>query len=363
MPIPSQLFETVTLTGIINDIKRPARFHRDLLVRNRVSLPNQTFEIGRRDRGRIMAPFTPPNVSAHIIGRRSKSVEQYTAPNIRIKRSINPGDFMFERDIGEDCFITTGQTTHHTSRLVREVTETLEDLEDAISNSEEWIVTMAATTGQVAYSHAGEDAYLIDYHRPPAHNAAAFVAWNLPGTFPVADFLTAARLMAEEENVQGAVCVMPRPVAERFLQIPEVQLLMDNRRIDIGMFDLNFATAFQEDGTRRYIGRFLGFECWEYNMVLSRVDGTAVNMLQPDTVYFYAPKSQCGLDLHYAAIPDMDAMRSAPSSAMTIYGAAIGERFAKSWGTPDPTSHWILAQSRPIPRLDRPGAMVSMLVL
>jgi len=365
---PAQVLETVTLNGIVDQIDMPARFLRNLLIKRERTLQNQTIEVGRNFRGRQGAPFSPPGATALIVGRRNRSVEQFTAPNIRIKRSINPGDFMFERELNEEFYFTSGGggRPSHVARFAAHVAETMTDLEDMIQNTEEWMVASEMNTGTITYDVLGEDSFFLDLGRPGSHTTAVGGGseWNQPGSYPPNEFLDAARLIAMEENVAVTHCIMSRPAAVAFLRNASIIQLLDNRGMSnlIGRPNLQFGTAFQNDGTMRYLGNFMGVECWEYDMVIE-IGGSMVNLLDQTRVYFVSAAPNNGWEMNYAAIPDLDAIQSMANSAQVMGGMAIGKRFAKSWRTPDPTSQWIMLQSRPLPVTTRPGVVVSYRVL
>lgn len=355
-----QLLESVTLTGIINNVPAPLSYLRNRLVQREEPLFSETVQIGREENPNKTAPFSPPGATALILGGGESNARQFTAPNIRVKSSVNPGDFMFQPALGQNFYVAGGGNGDHLSRMTTLVTRRLEFLDRSIANTEEWMVSRSSFLGVLSYSVPGHDAFIINYGRPAGNTIVlgGTALWSDPASFPPAQFIEAARLSSDSESTPITDVLMSRTAADAFLRNEAIQRLLDNRRIDIG--NITFAPAFTEDGTARFLGTILGIRAWEYSRQLD-VEGTMTDLIRPGWVEFYSTQSD--QVMYYGAIPDLDAVTPQPNGARVLGGTAVGKRFSKSWATTDPSSLWLLVQSRPLPVPRRPGSFVSMQVI
>lgn len=360
MPIAPAL-ETVQLTRIIDKVKRPARFLKNTAFSVERMLAKETIQVGRRNRARQTAPFVLPGSTALVVGGRERSEERITLPNIRIKTPINPGDLTFARDLNEDPF--SSQAADVNRALSRRTGEVQLDLDNDIANTEEWMCSKALFEGLISYSLVGGDSFTIDFQKPAQAALAGAALWTASTAFPEKQFSEAQRFCSDQEGVAITDCVLGSEAADAFVQNEGVQRRLDNERYDVG--SLTLMNPYIEDGSVRFIGRYGTVRVWEYIRSLD-VAGTSVNMVRPKYAEFFSTNRSAEQEFNYAPITDdFDAIRqSRASRSLVLQGGGVSvKRFSKSWQTTDPTSLWILMQSRPMPITHRPAASYSIQVV
>lgn len=356
--------ETVQLTRIIDKVRRPARFLTDTFFGQGTVLGTQTIQIGRRSRGRKTAPFVPPGNTALVVGGRERSEERITAPNIRIKTPINPSDLAYANQLNGNPFNVTDSGLN--AQLSQHVGEVQLDLDAEIANAIEWMASKALFEGIITYIEVGKDAFTIDYQRPAGNTFALPLVdrWDGPTAFPEAQFSDAYQLVSDEEGVALTDCILGSEAAAAFLQNEGVQRRLDGRGFENG--SLTTTSPFVEDGSVRFLGT-MGPQIRVWTLVRSlEVQGVDTPLVDPKFAYFLSRNSSADQELYYAPIADdFDAYRASRASrALRLSDGGIAvRRFSKAWQSVDPTSLWVLMQSRPLPVVHRPAATVCMQVV
>lgn len=364
MAINDLSLDLITMTELVNNLKLPAGFLRDTFYSRETLLPTESVEIGRYKRGRQTAPFVVPGATALIVGKRDRFIERFTTPNIRIKCSINPGDFAFEREPGETNFGASGSRLN--SMLSRRVSESLQDLEYDVLNTEEWMCSQAIQ-GSLSYSVIGQDSFTMDYGRNQADFDYALTGanvWSDPAAFPEGDISDARKLASDCEGVGITDMILGSEAAAAFLKNESVQRRLDGLNFETGSLDVT--SGWAREGSVRPLGRFGGLNVWEYCRSVN-VNGTPVEMIRPKYAEFLSRGRDADRLMYYGAIADdLDAIRSSGNTMGSMVlgpGGAISKRFSKSWQTQDPTSLWVMLQSRPMPMNRRPDSNVSIQVV
>ena len=366
MPLIDQFpsLDRVELTGVVNKIRRPATFLQNTIYgRNEVIRSTEEFELGRESDGRETLPFVLPGAAALVVGSRTRTAERIACPNIRVKTALNPSEVFEARDLDESSFgpmSSADMNRKMQAHVARIQAKQLRDL----SNTIEWM-SSRALQGSMSYEQVGGDAFTIDFGRPAGHMVTLTGAstWDQSTAFPEGDFRTAKKLVSNEEGLGVTDCIMGEEAASAFLQNESVRIRLDGDRFEIGSLDLT--RPFIEDGSVNFLGRFMGVRCWEYVRKIN-VAGVTTDMIRPKYAEFVSLSADNGAELNYGAVKDdFDFVRGQGYNSRVLSGGGLrrGRVFAKSWQTDDPTSLWILMQSRPMPFNRRQGWSVSMQVV
>lgn len=340
---PLELLHWATLTSTIQDIKSPNVFLRNLLFGNEEPVNTETIEIGMWEGEREIAPFVEVNGEALSVDGYNEVFQVVKAPNIRIKRPMKASEAMFKRRPGTGIFPTRDQQVTEIERLVALDQRRLRDL---IDNTIEYMCALAIQ-GSIAYQVAGEASFKITFPRESTHNLSPTAAWGGGTEDIIQDFINAARLINDDEGFNPTHAIFSKEAALNFLGDTDVQNILDNRNIDAGGQVIR--AQFAETGAR-FLGTFLGIQCWEYGRSVS-VNGSSTDLIRAGYVEFVTAIPTAENTVYYGAIPDVDALDG---------GQFQGTMFSKSWTTPDPSVRWLLAHSRPLPVPRRFNSMVSL---
>lgn len=352
-------------TGYTNRAKTPSGFLTSLIFGGRErTLPTESVELSFREGERLLAPFVEVNSEAVTVGARSTTFANVSTPNIRIKRPMEAYNVFNRRQPGTDIFIGGGDVV--AAARAAAIAEDTQYMMDLIANRVEWMVgSMIAdmTSGYMTLSYQVSEKSNWRVRIPRDTGATVTLSgtaeWNdTVGTSRsvVQDFHNVKRFFSKKINGTARMAIMDAKAADAFLKLAEVQALLDKKNVDAGTLALQ--SQFDEQGAI-YLGRFMGVECWEYTREFVDEDGTTKVFLGAQTsgseagrVVFLAQQSAfADSEILYGAIPDHDAFEG---------GLFVGKRFAKSWKEPDPSVYNQLMQSRPLPFLRQPNAILVM---
>ena len=351
------------MTRVINKMKLPAGFLRKTFFGGDNILKEETIELRKRSKARTTAPFVTPGSTALIVGKEQRSIERITLPNIRIKCSVNPGDLWNDVGLEDLDYVRSTRGREYNAQLQAHIGERQVFLDHDIQNTEE-LMCSQMLQGGFTYNEVGKDAFTISTGRPATHSVTVVDTWDTPTAFPEAQFTLAKQLASEEASAAITDVLMSGDAALAFVANEGVQRRLDLERFSTGSLDLT--KGYTNEGSVRYFGTFQGIRCWEYIRTLNTGSGV-VDMIRPGWVEFISRTSTAQMTTHYAPITDdFDAIRGSGASMGSLVlrgGGARVKRFSKSWQSQDPTSIWVLMQSRPLPFIFEPGATVSMHVL
>lgn len=341
-----EILEWYTLTPMVNEMKSPRTFLRDLLFSDVRTLTTEQIVFSVLTGGRETAPFVNRNSEAVMAGGYGEKEYTVGAPNIRIKRPLEAADLIFRRHAGDVIFADGGTPA---SQAEREIARQLQRMNDAIDNSEEYLCSMAIQ-GTISYTSADEANFTITYPKPAGNTITLSTFWDQASPTPLKDVMDAQRQMHDEVTLNPSHAICGSEATDEFLQLSEVRTLLDNRRIDAGALQLQ--NQIQASGAL-YLGLFRGIQWWSYPSQVT-VGSTATDLIRPKYVEFVHAGPSSEMVMYYGAINDLDALDA---------GLLASRRFSKSWRQPDPSVQQVLVTARPLPVLRRPGAVVSMKVV
>lgn len=334
-----------SLTAMINEIKSPGSFLKNLLFSQNVeTLSTETIELSYLSGDREIAPFVRKNGEAIMVAGYGETYATVEAPNIRIKRPLTPHPTLFDRKPGTVIF---PRGNEQISAVQAHIARDGQKLADHITNTEEWMAAMAIR-GTISYEVEDGEVFTITYPKPAGNTFTVSPLWTTT-SFPEADFQTAGELISDEVGLVPTDAIFGRTAADAFIKNARVSSLLDNRRTDFGFMELQ--NQFRDDGAL-YMGFYGGVRCWRYGRSIN-VSGSAVRLIRDNYVEFVCATPAAQNVAYYGAIPDWDAFED---------GKFQGQRFSKSWKQEDPSVRQLLAHSRPLFVPRRPGSMVSMIV-
>lgn len=354
-------------TSFLNNVKPKATFLTQLVFGGRETiLPTESVELAYREGERYLAPFVEVNAEALPVGGRSTTFANVSTPNIRIKRSMEAFQAFLRRQPGTNVFIDNGGPV--TAARTQAINDDLLYMSDLIDNRLEWMVgQLISSTNDgkmvLAYEVQQNANWRIEIPRATDVDITltSTARWNDSAPDLMADFLLVKRLLSKHVDSAPTVCVMDSLAATALLKAIKADAgwrEMFQAASNISTGDLNLQAQFGENGAI-YHGRFMGIPLWEYGRQYVDDAGATRYFLGGGTTeaglaIFMAQGALNDSTVYYGAIPDHDAFDS---------GVAFTKRFGKSWKTKDPSSYTQLTQTRPLPFIRRPNAIVVMDVL
>ena len=341
-----EILEWYTLTPMVNEIKGPRTFLRDLCFSTVQTLTTEQIVFSVLTGGRDVAPFVSRNSEAIMSGGYNETEYTVGAPNIRIKRPLEAADLIFRRHAGDVIFADGGTPE---SQAEREIARQLGRLNDEIENAEEYLCSLALQ-GAISYTSADEANFDITFPKAAGNTITLGTFWDQASPTPLLDIMSAQRQMHNQVTLNPTDAICGDEATDEFIQLQEVKDLLDNRRIDFGALELQ--RDIQGNGAL-FLGRLRGMNWWSYPSQVT-VNGVATDLIRTKYVEFVHAGPAADWVLYYGAINDLDAMDA---------GLLASRRFSKSWRQQDPSVQQILVTSRPLPVPRRPDAVVSMKVV
>lgn len=355
-------------TSFLNNVKPKASFLTQLFFGGRETiLPTESVELSYREGERFLAPFVEVNAEAVPVGGRSTTFANVSTPNIRIKRPMDAYQAFLRRQPSTGMFISNGAPV--AAARAQAIAEDSLFMSEMIDNRIEWMVGQLVSSTVDGKMVLGYDAttgngdgksanWRIEIPRATDVDITltSTARWNDAAPNVQSDFLTVKRLLAKHVNAPPTVCIMDSAAANAFLSLASVKTDLDRRNVDAGTLALQ--SQFNESGAI-YHGTYMGIPIWEYTREYVDETGTTRLFLGGQTTaqglaIFAAQSALSDSTIYYGCIPDHDAFES---------GAFVGKRFAKAWKVQDPSVYTQLVQSRPLPFIRRPNAVVVMDVL
>lgn len=342
-----------SMTAMVNEVKTPNRFLRDLLFNDNDPRPTETLEIGILVGDRLVAPFVRRGAEAIEITPFQEKIYNVTAPNIRIKRHLEASELLFVRRVGHVIHAEEGDVL---DAAQEHVARNSLRLAQVVDEAEEYLCAQAIR-GAISYSVDGEEIFSITFPRSSSHAITLTNFWDGMAANVELDFRTAMQLVADDVGLSVTDVILGSEATNAFLADDGVKALLDNRRVEIGGLDLN--QRVQQSGAI-YLGVYRGLRVWSYTRATQVPSAAGLkstasfDLVRPKYAEFVVADPAAENVMYYGAIPDMKALQGR---------LFRGRRFSKSWEQEDPSVMWQLLHSRPLPVMRRPDSTVSMKVV
>jgi hypothetical protein len=329
------LFKIRVLTAAVNEMRTASMTVYDRVFRGREHMEptdRLAFDVisgseavlGNID---VIAPST-------VTDKTSRKTITLTAPRLAQKRFIHTSELNALRAYGQQTAVEQMST-----RIAREQ----RDMRALIDRTlEYWAVN--ALKG-VIYDSDGTTE-LVNYNVDSSHKPTLTSTnkWSdTSNSDPVKNFRTWKRLIEDDTGtpITGWVCFAGYSAMDYLLQNDNV--------LDLLKYTKGVDTA--ESGR---IMRLAGVEIQEYNGSYLDGSGDRQRFLGPEYVMLVGLCDDL-VDVPYAPVVDHEA----PGGVGNTNAAGGGVMFfSKSWDEKDPSGRWIKVETRPLPVLQRPSAVV-----
>ena len=333
------LHSTDELLGMIEALDRPRAFLLDTFFTSEQVFDTEEVHLDRLDTARKLAPFVAPVVAGKAERSRGYNTLTFKPPYIKPKHTVEPSRTL-KRRAGERL---TGEMSPEERRNLL-VTDNLRLEEEEIVRREEWMASQILRTGKVVCSGPDYPTQEVDFERAASLTKALTLTarWGETGVSPYKTIRGWATEVHHQAGAHPGTIIMDPLAAELFLDDPELQTRLDNRRQMGGEAQLFGAASGAQGEEAVFLGSLGGFEFWQYSAVYTDDAGNRANFM-PDYTVIGGSKTLAEGIRTYGAIQDHGALR-----AMS--------RFPKEWDEQDPSVRYTMTQSAPLPVLGRADA-------
>jgi len=328
------LFKIRVLTAAINALKAPSMkiYNRIFKGREHIEASDRlAFEVISGSEGILknISIYAP----AEVTDKTGRKIVTLTAPRLAQKRFVHTAELNALRAYGEQFGLEQMKT-----RIAREQTDMRGIMDRTL---EYWAVN--ALKGKILDSDLST--ILVDYNMPASHQVGLTGSnlWTSASSDPVNRLRTFKKLIEDDSGaaITGWIGYMGSDVMDALLQHTKVrELLKYGKGVQVA-----------ENGK---ITKLAEVELDEYNG--SFLDDNSTRRRFIDEKYFMLIGLCADLvDVPYAPIVDS----KAPGGVGNIDARGNGALyFSKAWDVEDPSGRWIKAETRPLPVLQRPGAVI-----
>jgi hypothetical protein len=279
-------YDTVSLIGTMQSLKRPARFVRDTLFSQIIRFNTRKIAMDMIIEDQRVAPFIAPVVAGRVRRDKGFTTTLYEAPYVKEKDEVILSD-MLSRGPGEALGGDVSPSTRRDDKIV----ELLGKQDDRITRREELMCIELARTGRVTVQGDGYDNVVIDYQRAAGLTKVLTLGarWSQNTSDPLAD-MQAWSLEAQRTSHGGPLTtfIFDTMAAGAFLQRlvarGEDKLLSREYRGGASALQLG-PDAMQQ----YYLGRINNFDLWVYQGQVELDNGTIANVLPDFTVIGASP--------------------------------------------------------------------------
>lgn len=336
MPANLSYFTPRVLTGVIN--LRPLK--HDLFAsffKPRTPQNVDVLEVQTKLRGVAILPAITNYSEGTMRDGATLSVAHVKAPRFRPKRAFRAADILHTQ---------AGHTPYDAlvNPVERAVAEDMDAHRDDIDYMVEIMCAQAAVDGRIELYDMVEGiavkTYEVDFKRPQTHNVVLTGAaqWSSSTSDLISTIEEYDALIQEDTSGYAATdLIMGKTAFAAWLKHPQVERLLDNRRIDLG--------SIVPKAGRKWKGIWNGLNIWLYNATYKDINGQTRYYLEPDCALLLARDADSVIE--YGRPVDVQC-----EGAVKI--------FAKQYEQQDPSGIFTIAESRPLPMTSHCGWTVKI---
>jgi hypothetical protein len=197
----------------------------------------------------------------------------------------------------------TAAYTEYASQLVAKMAQGFMLIDDKIKRAVELQASQILQTGILTLTDAtGATVYTLDFKPKATHFPTTGTSWSTIATAtPLADLEALAKIIRADGKVNPNILIMGDVALSNFLRNADVQAVLDNRRIDVGML----RPEMSDTGATYYGNVWVGaysFEIWTYPDTFKHPQtGAATTYVAADKVIMLSDKTR--LDMTSARVP------------------------------------------------------------
>ena len=334
------LFKIRVLTAAVNAMKAPGMVIYDRLFRPREHLvPSSLMALDIRAGSEKILKVISPKAPATVTEKTNHKVITMQAPRLAQKRAISASDLDDIRKLGDQI---------RTEALSDRIRQELEDMNNEVNRTLEFWAA-GAIKGKIY--DADLSTVLVDYALAADTHDLTLTGtdlWTNASSKPVEKLRSFKKTIEDDAGttITGWLAFCGSGVMDALLGHTKVrELLVYNR-----------GQAMAEQGRVETLAEV---ELVEYNGSFLDDSGVRRRFVDEGEMVLLG-LCQDLVDTPYAPVVDFKAAGGVGNVDETGRGVMF---FSKSWETEDPSVRWIKVESRPLPVLQRPGAVVRATVV
>jgi hypothetical protein len=327
-------------TRAVEQINTPPRMLQDLVFKVRHPNETDTIDVDIIKGGKKLAPFVTDLEGGKIVTGTTRESRSVKTPRIRLKEPMPAKKLLGERGVGQTYY--AGGIADVNQAMNQKIAWENRELKNQILTREEWMCAQALG-GKIVVIQDNV-AFQVDYLMPPSHKIvlAGDDKWTAEAGDPLANVQSWSDTIVKALGFGPDIMICGTNAAAALRKKIAKDGWFDSRRVSAGSFDWNM--------TSNYMGDLGGISVYRYGSAYEDGAGVDQNLIDPNKIYLVA--TQARFSIEFGIILDLDA------------GATVvGEYFAKNWMTKDPSVLWNLIESRPLPVMWQPEAVVEAEVL
>jgi hypothetical protein len=327
------LYDTMTLLGLVESLDRPRRFIVDLFFSTgTVNFETAEIMFDKISSSRKIAPYVSPAIAGRPMAMPAVTASSFKPAYVKPKAAIVPGQQLFRRP-GEAI---GGGALSPADRFGQAVVREMENQDRQIARREELMAIEIVRTGKVIVESPEFPRMEVNFARPNGNTVALTSGdrWGENGVSPLKNIKAWARTVHNNSGTHPNVVVMDPLAADLLLADSSLAQILDNRRQADGSFQLAGVVTGAQGTEALRLGSIGQFEFWQYQQTYQDDSGATQKMMPDHTVLM----GSAGIEgyMTYGAIQDLQALRAL-------------DRFPKMWEHDDPSVAMLMTQSAPLP--------------
>lgn len=327
------------LTRAVEQLKTPPRMLQDLIFKERNTNEADTIDVDITVGGRKLAPFVTDVEGGKVVSGSTRSQRSVKTPRIRLKDPLTAKKLRGERGVGQPFYAKGPKSVEEAEQA--KIMKSMKELKNKVLTTLEWMCAQALT-GKIIVEQDNV-AFEVDYQIPADHKVvlAGESKWSGADADPLNDMQTWNDMIVDKLG-RGAAIMVCGTEAAKWLRkkVPKDAWMDRTKHVQVGELVWEMSS--------NYIGNLGGIDIYRYGSSFDDASGAAQKLIDADKVYMVATDAR--ISIEFGNILDLDAN-------------VVGEFFAKNWKEKDPSVLWNLVESRPLPVLWEPEAVVEADVL
>ena len=231
MPNEVNIYTPRYLAEVVRQAPPIHTYFRDTFFTNIKTFSTERVDIDLVKGDRRMAAFVHPRVGGQVLKANGFSTESYKPPLIN-PYDVTTADQHMTRLPGEDLY--SGMTP--AQRAARKLMDEYNRLNDATTRREEWMCVQAIVTGQIPIVGPGVNE-VIDFGFTNKVTLEGTKKWGASAAKPLDDLEDWVDQVLENGFANVDHVVMGKTALRNFLADTNVQNMLDNRRIELGIIN------------------------------------------------------------------------------------------------------------------------------
>ena len=327
------------LTRAVEQLKTPPRMLQDLIFKVRNTNEADTIDVDITVGGRKLAPFVTDVEGGKVVSGSTRSERSVKTPRIRLKDPLTAKKLRSERGVGQPFYANGPKSVEEAEQA--KVMTSMKELKNKVLTTLEWMCAQALT-GKIVVEQDNV-AFEVDYQIPAEHKVTLVgeSKWTGADADPLND-MQAWNDMIVDKLGRGATLMICGTEAAKALRnkVPKDEWMDRTKHVQVGELVWEMSS--------NYMDNLGGIDIYRYGSSFDDASGASQKLIAADKVYMVATDAR--ITIEFGNILDLDAN-------------VVGEFFAKNWKEKDPSVLWNLVESRPLPVLWEPEAVVEADVL